>query len=186
VKRKLRRSRQRKSSRKSTANAYRPPRSAKELFARPRKFQKLWNRVTQVPAEMRSKRLSLNQAARQFDVSPKVVVRLIGAAFRRKRNGQYAVKPSDRLLRVLLVPSKKGLREIVVKGSRQASIVGKYSSAVEKFLRTRDAAALRKLRRKSVTDAAGKRVRLLTNFEELENQASAGVLHFESLYGRTT
>jgi hypothetical protein len=163
----------------------REPQTAKELFAKPRKFQTLWNRVTQVPAEMRSTGATLREGARRFGLTPEVVIDTIPSAFRKARNGRYEVKPSDNLLRVLLIPSSKGLREIVVQGSREASIVGEYWSAVEKFLKRGDASAVRKVSRKTVTDASGERIRLLTNLDELEHQASAGVLHFESLYGRT-
>ncbi|MGB9242165.1 MAG: hypothetical protein WCC03_02350 [Candidatus Acidiferrales bacterium] len=162
----------------------REPQTIKELFAKPRKFQALYNRVTQVPAEIRSG-ATLLEAARRFGVTPAVVIDAIPSAFRKGRNGKYEVKPSDDLLRVLLIPARRGLREIVVQGSREASIVGQYWSAVEKFLKRGDASGLRKLPRKTVTDASGERIRLLTNLEELERQASAGVLYFESLYGRT-
>jgi hypothetical protein len=163
----------------------REPQTVKELFAKPRKFQVLWNRVTQVPAEMRSTGATLREAARRFGVTPEVVIETIPSAFREGRNGRYEVKPSDGLLRVLLIPSSKGLREIVVQGSREASIVGEYWSAVEKFLKRGDVSAVRKLSRKTVTDGSGERIRLLTNLDELERQASAGVFQFESIYGRT-
>jgi len=161
----------------------RPPKTADELFAGSRKFQDQWNRVVQVPAEMRAHNLSLPQAARQFGLSSKTVLRLARSAFR-KSGKQYKARPTDRLLRVLQIPSKRGMREIALKDSREASFVGEYWSAVEKLLARGDSSALRKLRRKSVKDATGKRVRLLFAVDELKRQASAGVLHFESLYGR--
>jgi hypothetical protein len=163
----------------------REPQTVRELFAKPRKFQALWNRATQVPAEMRSKGISRGEASKRFGVSPDVVLDLIPSAFRKDRNGRYQVKPSDDLLRVLLIPSRAGLREIVVKGSREASTVGEYWSAVEKFLKRRDPSPLRRLPRKTVMDANGESIRLLTNLDELERLGSAGVLHFESIYGRT-
>ena len=162
----------------------REPQNVKELLAKPRKFQALWNRVTQVPAEMRSTGATLREAATRFGVTPELVLDTIPSAFRKGRNGRYEVKPSDGLLRVLLIPSSKGLREIVVQGIREASIVGKYWNAVEKFLKRGDASVLRKLDRRTVTGASGERIRLLTNLEELERQASAGVFQFESIYGR--
>jgi hypothetical protein len=169
---------------RSTSSAQLPPRTADELFAMPKRFQDLWDKAVQVPAEMRRLDLSLSQASRKFKVSTKTVLRVAGPAFTKKR-GKYQVKPVDRLLRVLVIPGKKGLREIVVRDSREASVIGQYWSAVEKALGpAQDAAALLKLPRKTVRDENGKRVRLLTNLEELRRQASAGVLHFESLYGR--
>jgi hypothetical protein len=163
----------------------REPQTANELFAKSRKFQALYNRAVQVPAEMRREGATRAEASRKFGVPSDVVLDLIPSAFRKDRNGRYQVKPSDDLLRVLLIPSRKGLREIVVRGSREASFVNEYFRAVEKYLKRGDSSALKRLRRKSVTDADGNDVRLLTNLEELERQAAAGVLHFESLYGRT-
>jgi hypothetical protein len=174
-----------KAASRSTKIRIRRPRTAKELHAKSERFQELWNRAVQVPAEMRSHGLTLRQASRQLDVRPSDVLRLAGGAFKKKRNGRYEARSSDRLLRVLPIPSKKGLREIAVLDSREASLVGEYWSAVEKFLATGDETALRNLRRKWVMDARGKRVRLLFNLEELKRQASAGVLRFESLYGRS-
>lgn len=159
------------------------PRTVDQDYAMPRRLREQWDLVVQVPAEMRAHGSSLPQASRRFGVSPKTVLRLAGSAFTRKQR-RYQVKPTDRLLRVLVIPSRKGLREIGTRDSREASLIGEYWSAVEKFLTPGDASALKKLRRKSVLDAGGKRVRLLTNLEELKRQASAGVLRFESLYGR--
>jgi hypothetical protein len=173
-----------KQARSNNKSEARPPRTADELFAMPKRFQDLWDRAVQVPAEMRRLGLSLPQASRKFRVSTKTVLRVAGPAFTKKR-GKYQVKPVDRLLRVLVIPGRKGLREIVVRDSREASVVGQYWSAVEKALGpAQDAAALLKLPRKTVRDENGKRVRLLTNLDELRRQASAGVLHFESMYGR--
>jgi len=162
----------------------RAPHTGEDLFARPKRFQEQWNRIVQVPAEMRSQGLTLRQASRQLGVRPSMVIQLAGSAFKKKRNGRYEVKPTDKLLRVLVIPSRKGLREIVVRDSREASLIGQYWSAVEKYLVTGDPSALRNLPRKKVKTATGKHVRLLMNLEELRRQASAGVLQFESLYGR--
>jgi hypothetical protein len=161
----------------------RAPRTTEELFARPKRFQEQWNRIVQVPAEMRSG-LTLRHASRQLGVRPSLVIQLAGSAFKKKRNGRYEVKPTDKLLRVLVVPSRKGLREIAVRDSREASLIGQYWSAVEKYLVTGDDSAFRKLPRKKVKGITGKSVRLLTNLAELRRQGSAGVLQFESLYGR--
>lgn len=181
--RKQHKSTKQRPSARSARKTYQAPRTAKELFARPKRFQDLWNRAVQVPAEMRAQGVSLSQAARQLGVSTKTVLRLTGSAFT-KRRGRYGVKPTDRLLRMLIIPGKKDLREIVVRDSREASLVGQYWSGLEKFLTTGDATPFRELPRMTVRDEDGKRVRLLTDLDELKRQASAGVLHFESLYGR--
>lgn len=161
------------------------PRTLKQYNARSRKFQEEWNRAVQVTSQMRSQGLSLSQASKQVGISPRKVLRLVGSAVT-KSGKRYKIKHSDRLLRVLLIPSENGLREIVVNDSQQASLIGKYWSAVEKYLARGDASALERLPRKTVKDADGKRVRLLLDLDALRTQAAAGVLHFESLYGRRT
>jgi hypothetical protein len=107
-----------------------------------------------------------------------------GSALRKRANGQYKAKASDRLLRVLVIPTREGLREIAVRDSRQASQIAEYWNAVHRYLETGDKSALRKFRRKRITDANGVRVPLLTDLGELDRLGSAGVLSFESLYAK--
>jgi len=161
------------------------PRTAKQYFAMSRRSQETWDLIVQIPAKMRSENASLRKASRDLGLEPKQVLRLAGSAFRKLRNGRYAVRGTDRLLRILVVPSEKGLIEIPINDSREASLVGEYWNAVDRYLRTGDASRLHALRKKRVKNSAGKAVRFLTDPRKLERQASAGVLRFESLYGRT-
>lgn len=103
---------------------------------------------------------------------------------RKRANGQYAAKPSDDLLRVLVILTTDGLHEIAIRDSRQAILLAQYWAAVQKYLETGDDSALRKIRRKTITDADGKRFRLIKDLAELERLGSAGVLSFESLYAK--
>ncbi len=105
---------------------------------------------------------------------------------RKRANGRYKAKASDRLLRVLVVPTREETREIAVRDSRQASRVAEYWNAVHTYLETGDASALQKFRGKRITDANGRQVPLLTDLDELDRLGSAGVLSFESLYARST
>lgn len=162
-----------------------PPRTLKEYLERSRSFQTTWDLITQIPAKMRSENISATRAARDLNVSPSQVFRWARPAFRKLSSGKYVAKRTDRLLRVLVMPSNKGLIEIAVSDSREASLLGEYWNAVDRFLRTGDSSGLQQLRKKRITDAGGKKIRLLTNLEELNRQASAGVLRFESLYGKT-
>ena len=104
---------------------------------------------------------------------------------RKLRNGRWVAKSEDRLLRVLLIPGRKGLGEIGVRDSRQASLLGKYWTAIERYRDTGDASALREFRGKHIIDATGKRVRLLADRGELDRLGSAGLLSFETIYART-
>jgi len=161
------------------------PRTAKQFFAKPKVFQDTWNEVTHVISRMRADRASLRAASREFGLDPRVVTRLAKSALRKRKNGQYVAKPTEKLLRILVIPApdgKGGMREVATRDSRDATTVGKYSAAVQKYHQTGDSSALKKLRRKYVTDASGKRVRLLTDQAELDRLGSAGELSFESLY----
>lgn len=172
----------RRSSR--SARKFAPPRTAEEYFAKSEPFQDTWTRVEHAVSKMRADDVSLRQASREFGLSPGTVIRWAGSALRKRRDGQYVAKPSDRLLRVLVIPTHEGLREIAVRDSRQASQVGAYWAAVQKYLETGDPSALRKIRRKTITDADGKRVRLIKDLADLDRLGSAGVLSFESLYAK--
>jgi hypothetical protein len=160
------------------------PRTADEYFSKSERFQDRWKRVTHVISKMRSEEVSLSEASREFDLDPRTVQRLAPSALRKLRTGRWEAKHFDRLLRVLVIPTRKGLREIGVRDSRQASQLAKCSTAVERYLQTGDASALREFRGKHIIDASGKRVPLLTDLRALDHLGSAGVLSFESLYAR--
>jgi hypothetical protein len=176
----------RKRVKKQRPQPDRAPRTAKQYFTKSRAFQETWDRVVQVPGLMRSRKLSLSRASEELRLSPKVVLRLAGLALRKRTNGTYVAKKSDRLLRVLAVPSKKGLREVVIRDSRDASVIGAYWSAVQTYLSTGDSTALQRMSKRRIRDAYGKRIRLVTDIDELSLLANAGVLSFESIYARLT
>jgi len=82
------------------------------------------------------------------------------------------------------VVSNEGQMEVATNDFREASIAGKHSAAVQRYLETGDDSALRRLPRKYITDAQGQRVELLTDLDKLDRLGSAGELSFESLYKR--
>lgn len=149
-----------------------------------RESQELWDRIVQVPARMRSG-LSLPKASREFGLTASQVLRHAPSAFRKLRSGRYVAKVTDRLLRILIIPSKKGLIEIALRDSRQASLIGEYWVAVDRYLGPANDPGINRFKRVRIIDASGRRVRLLTDPDELLRQASAGNFRFESMYGRT-
>jgi hypothetical protein len=157
----------------------------KDFFRQSKRSQDTWNRVVQAISRMRADHVSLFQAAHEFGVSPKEVVRLGGSALRKTPKGRYVARPTDDLLRVLSLPGKRGLREIAFNDSREASLVGRYWDAVRLYLQTGDASRLRRFRGKFALDADGRRIDLMTNLDELDRQGSAGELSFESIYARS-
>jgi hypothetical protein len=161
------------------------PRTAKQFFAKPKSFQDTWTAVTHAISKMRGDRMSLRQASGEFDLDPRLVARLGKSALRKRKNGQYVARRSDKLLRILAVPTPDGVREVATHDSKEATQLGKYWSAVQKYLQTGDDSALKKFRRKRITDASGKKIPLVLDTAVLDQLGSAGVLSFESLYAKT-
>jgi hypothetical protein len=161
------------------------PRTSDQYFAMPERNQAQWDRIVGVVSKMRSEGASLQQAAHAAEVSPRTVLRWTGTALQKRTNGRYAAKPSDGLLRVLMVPTPEGTREIAVRGSRQAAQLAEYWNAVHRYLQTGDATRLQEFQGKTVKDAEGKLIPLPTDRRELNRLGSAGVLSFESLYARS-
>jgi hypothetical protein len=144
-----------------------------------------WARATHVITEMRVTGLSLRQATHKFELDPKVVVRLAGSALRKRSNGRYAAKASDKLLRILVLPKRgAGLREIATRDSREASKAAEYWNALHRYLSTGDASVIRQFNGRHITDANGSKIRLLTDLKELDRLGNAGNLSFESIYPR--
>lgn len=177
---------QRKAKKKSRSSRVvrRAPQTAEDFFARSEREQETWASATHVIAKMRSDEVSLLEASREFGIDPRTVARLVGPALKRGSNGRYAARAKDSLLRVLVIPTNDGLQEIALRDSRQASQLGEYWAAVQKYLETGNESALRKIRRKTITDIRGKRFRLLKEVGDLDRLGSAGVLSFESLYAK--
>lgn len=160
----------------------RVPTTARQYFSRSKQFQEAWDSVGQVISKMRSGRISLRRASKEIGVDPSKVLNLGRSALRKRKSGKYAARKTDRLLRVLSVLTPEGRREIAVRDSRQASMLGRYWASVQRYLQTGDDSALRKFKGKKITDASGKRHPLITDLSQLDTLGSAGVLSFESLY----
>ena len=161
------------------------PRTLEQYSAMAEHNQDLWDDIGQIVTEVKNGR-SLRQASRKFDRDPRIVQRLARPALRKLRNGRWAAKNRDKLLRVLPVPTSAGLREVGVPDSKQATLLGKYWSAVEVYLRTGDASALEKFAGEHIVDASGTRHPLLTNLQELDRLGSAGAFSFETIYGKAS
>jgi hypothetical protein len=127
---------------------------------------------------------SLNRAAQKFNRDPRTVRRLGKTALRKLRNGRWAAKRTDRLLRVLQRLTPGGKVEVALSDSRQATVLGKYWNAVDLYRNTGDASRLQEFDGEYIIDAAGNHLPLLTDLRTLDLLGSAGVLSFETLYGR--
>jgi hypothetical protein len=159
---------------------FKEPTTARQYYAMSQKEQETWDSVAHVISRMRDG-VSLPKASMEFDIAQSAVVGL-GRSALRMRNGQYVPTKTDRLLRIITILSVEGKRKIATRDSREASLVGSHWAAVQRYLQTGDDSALRRFQGKKVTDASGKRHLLLTDLRELDRQASAGVLSFETMY----
>jgi hypothetical protein len=173
----------RRTPRRSNKKRFVEPQSVEEFFAMSEQHQDLWKNGAQVVTEVRAG-ASLRQASLKFGLDPRKAPQLVRPALRKLRNGRWAAKKYDRLLRILPLPSRKGLIEVATRDSRQATIVGKYWNAVDLYRDTGDASALEQFQGEHVTDAKGNPVPLLTDLHELDRLGSAGVLSFETIYAR--
>jgi len=160
---------------------FKKPKTARQYFSLSPKHQETWDSIGHVISKIKAG-MTLPRAAKEFGLPTRTVIALGRSALRKQKNGRYVAKKADELLRVVNVLTIEGRKEIATRDSRQASIVGSHWAAVQKFLQTGDDSALLKFPKTRIADARGKRYRLLTNTEELERLASAGVLRFESMY----
>jgi hypothetical protein len=170
---------------RSAKGQSRAPRNAAQYHAKPEKFKDTWDRVVAVVSKLRTEKTSLQQASKDLGISPRTVKRWAGSALQKQSSGKWSANKSDTLLRVLTIPTPQGIREIAVRGSRQATQLAEYWNAVRHYLQTGDASRLAKFQGKSIKDANGIQIPLPTDRKELNRLGSAGVLFFESLYARS-
>jgi hypothetical protein len=133
--------------------------------------------------EMRRQGLSLTKAARQNHISPKTLRKIIEPALKRKGRG-FVPTASDKLLRVMILPTAEGRIEVGVRSARTAKRIAEYDAAVKRFIHTGDASALEGFQGISIT-ANGRKIPLLTDLDELERLGEVGELSFESIYAAT-
>jgi hypothetical protein len=158
----------------------RRPTTARQYYAMSQKDQETWDAVAHVISRIRDGE-SLPKASKEFGIPPSTAVEL-GRPALRKRGGRYVATKTDRLLRIVTTLTVAGKKEIATRDSRQASLIGGHWAAVQRYLQTGDDSALLKFKETRVADASGKRHTFLTNLAELNRQASAGMLSFESMY----
>jgi hypothetical protein len=163
-----------------------PPRTEAQYLARPEKFKDTWDRVLGVVSKMRREKISLAEASREAGISPRTVTRWGKTALQKRTNGKYAAKKSDSLLRLVMIPTPDGTRDIAVRGSKQVTLLAEYWNTLHRYLQTGDSSSLNKFHGKHIRDANGVDIPLSVDLSALNRLGSAGVLSFESLYARTT
>lgn len=162
-----------------------PPRTEAQYSAKPEKFRQTWDRVISTVAKMRAEKLTLTEASRAIGIDSRTVKRWGGSALRKRNNGTLAAKPFDNLLRMVLIPTPDGPREIAVRGSKQVKLLAEYWNALHRYLQTGDARKLKSFEGKQIKDANGVQIPLSVDLTALNRLGSAGVLSFESIYARS-
>ena len=161
-------------------------RTPAEYFALPKRQQEAQKKAAHVLSAMRTENVSLYRAAREHEISPKTVLKHARSALLKTSRGTYKARARDAIIRVLVLPTPRALAEIATLDSRSATIVADYWNAVHRFLETGYDTELARFRGKSIIDAQGNPVPLLTDLDELERRGAAGVLSFQSLYARAS
>jgi hypothetical protein len=161
------------------------PRTGAQYRALSRKSKDSLERSLSVVSKLKNERTSLRKASHEVGIDPETVKRWAASALK-KRNGRFAAKSSDQLFRVLKLPDENGVREIGVRGSRQATVLAEYWNGLSRYLQTGQSAELDKFRGRFIKDADGNQIPLLTDQTELKRLARASVLSFESIYSHTT
>lgn len=121
-------------------------------------------------AAVRREGIDLATAARRYGTTPEAVAWWTGTT----RGG---VAAADRLFRPMYVYSAGQVAPVDVRGSRVASTIGSYHSAVQHYLNHGDASRLQAF---TGTRVAG--VELETDLEVIDELARRGEFDFDSIY----
>ncbi len=161
------------------------PKAVEEYFSLPVKFREDYDKTIDVISEVRSRRRSLTGASQEFGISHRLVKQIGRSVLRKSANGRYVATNNDHLLRVLVILTVNGLQTIGVNDFRQASLIGNYWAAVQRYLLIGDASRLEPFEGVKITDVNGQEYALLTDREELRRLGYAGAVSFESVYARS-
>jgi hypothetical protein len=151
----------------------------KRFEAQDKRNSKAYNRALRVLARMRRNGNPLTSAAREEHIDPRTVRKHVGVELKRLAEGHIQPTKVDRRMRNMLIPTPGGAAPIIVRGSQDASRLGRYMSAVGKYLRTGDTDTLEEFAGQSI---AGHR--LITDPDTLSSLAQAGGLQLEDIYAR--
>lgn len=135
------------------------------------------NRALHVLARMRRTGQALTPSAREESVDPRTVKKYVGPELKWLKDGSSGSTRADRQVREMLIPTSRGTTPVSIRGSEQASLLGRYMASVGKYLRTGDSEALEEFEGRSI---AGHR--LITDLDTLNSIAEAGALELDSIY----
>jgi len=139
--------------------------------------QSTYNKALRVLGNMRRTGKPLNAAAREEHMDARTVRKYLGSELKTRRQGRARPTRSDKRLRKMFVPTALGVSPVRVRGSKQASLLGKYMSAVGKYLRTGEIETLKEFEGKAVSGNS-----LITDPQLLTALAQAGSLELDGIY----
>lgn len=176
-----------KHSKSDSARVQKPPVRTDAKTQQPRnRTSETRDRALKALRRMRREHISLSKASREGHIKPATVLRYVGSAIRQDRpGGPFRATVGDRFRRDLQIPTTQEVIAVPVYGSKNASLIAKYSNAVAEYLRTGKRAKLDSFRGKTVK-IDGKDIELITDPAMLLPLAEADLLHFDQLYASAT
>lgn len=147
-----------------------------KLAALPAQAQQQRQLALDALAVSRREGIGLTAAASRQGISAQAVAWWTGDTVTRG-GGRWQVAPSDRLFRPMYLYSDGQRVAVDVRGSRVASDIGRYHSAIGHYLRTGDTSRLTRLTGLRI---AG--VEVETDPDVIDGLARRGVFEFESIY----
>jgi hypothetical protein len=120
---------------------------------------------------------TLTNTARQEHIDPRTVKKYLAAELRGLSQGEIQPTRADRRRRNMLIPTSRGTEPVKIRGSEEASQLGRYMSAVGQYLKTGDTDTLLEFEGQSIGGH-----RLITDPTTLNHLAEAGSLQLDSIY----
>lgn len=109
---------------------------------------------------------SIQDSSKQVGISIPTVKKYIGSALKIK-NHRLVARQSDSLLRKLRIYENGKEEHILMRGRKNASVIGQYMGAVGRRVDNNDTSALKPFENKTVIDSKGKHHKLETNIKNL-------------------
>jgi hypothetical protein len=157
-------------------------RNLKEYSARPH-AEKLRREKALKALGLVRRGLSLRSAAKQLETPPQSVVSIVGSALKKDR-GRYVPTKGDRRLRVMVIPTRQGPKEVAFYSFATAQKISRYDEAVKALSLRGDYGPIQRLKDTKIF-ANGEWIELLTDIDELERLDRSHALSFESIYAGT-
>jgi hypothetical protein len=162
----------RRSARKIARRLYSPPKNERQSLTQQKALAAL--------ARMRRQGFSLARATRLERIKPSTFLGYVGSAVHRNGPGKpWKATKADRLSAKMTILTENGPLTVLVRGSRERTLLARYDIALRKWREGQDGAE-RELRSFKGRTVAGRL--LITDLDLLIQLEEAGQLDFDSLY----